>query len=57
MPRQPGATLWPSRSLTRVGADAERGFRIHGTAWLSVSLETKTARPREEDGRIVRLVA
>jgi hypothetical protein len=42
----------------RVGPDPDRGFRIEGTAWLSVSLEMGTARkPSGNHGRFTRMVA
>ena len=41
----------------RVGPDADRGFRIEGTAWLSVALDAKGARATQDSGRLTRLVA
>jgi hypothetical protein len=41
----------------RVGPDPERGFRIEGTAWLSVALERRTARNPQDSGRFSQQVA
>jgi hypothetical protein len=41
----------------RVGPDPERGFRVEGTAWFSVGLETGTARNPQDSGRFTRMVA
>jgi hypothetical protein len=41
----------------RVGPDAERGFRVEGTAWLSVPLEERGARNPQDSGRLSQQVA
>jgi hypothetical protein len=40
-----------------IGPDPERGFRVEGTAWLSVGLESRTARDPQDPGRFTRMVA
>src|SRR5262249_62074671 len=40
-----------------VGPDPERGFRVEGTAWLSVALKERTARTSQDLGRFTGRVA
>jgi len=47
-----------SNDRLHIGPDPERGFRIEGSAWLSLTLETRTARePSGIHGRFTRMVA
>ena len=41
----------------RVGPDPERGFRVEGVFHWQLGLETQAARPPQETGRLVSVVA